>query len=95
MHIHIKPEVSSKGTCVFLSIRENTKQVKRVSKKSVSVLVKPSQVLEKATMTSKLKFVNASTQADDKIHEGCHDVATFTENFYLPRMMILLMNHSK
>ena len=110
----MKPEVSSKGTCVFVLIREKATQVKRVSKKSVSVLVKPSQVSEKVTLTSKLKFVNASTQTDDKIHVGCHDVATLTENmvpecperkycdldflddsFYLLRLMILLMNHSK
>ena len=57
---------SSKGTCVFVSIRENAAQVKRVLRKSVSFLVKPSQVLEKATMTSKLIFLNASTQTDDK-----------------------------
>ena len=49
---------------------------------SVLVLVKPSQVSEKATMTSKLKFVNASTQADGKIHVGCNDVATLTENMF-------------
>ena len=29
----------------------------------------------KAT-TLKLKFVNVSTQTDDKIHVGCHDLAT-------------------
>ena len=33
-------------------------------------------------MTSKLKFVNASTQTDDKVHVGCHDVATLTENMF-------------
>ena len=53
---------SSKGTCVFVSIRESQTGIE----KSVSFLVKPSQVLEKATMTSKLIFLNASTQTDDK-----------------------------
>ena len=71
-----------KGTYVFVSIREKATQVNQVSKKSVSDFVKPSQVSEKATMTSKLKFVNASTQTDDKIHVGCHDVATLTENMF-------------
>ena len=33
-------------------------------------------------MTSKLKFVNATTQTDDKIHVGLHDVATLTENMF-------------
>ena len=51
-------------------------------KESVSVVVKPSQVSEKGTMTSKLKFVNASTQTDDKIHVGCHDVATLMEDMF-------------
>ena len=61
--IQVKPEVVSKGTCVFVSIREKATQIKRVFKKSVlvSVLVKPSQV----SMTSKLQFVNASTQTDE------------------------------
>ena len=45
-------------------------------------MVKPSQISEKATMTSKLKFVNASTQTDDKIHVGCHVVSTLTENMF-------------
>ena len=112
MCIQVKPEVASKATCVFVSIREKATQVKWVSKKSVSVLVKPSQVSERATVTSKLNVVNASTQTDDKIHVDCHDVASLTENmfqnvqtgntvtqislvthFYLPRLMILLMNH--
>ena len=82
MCIQLKPAVASKNTCVFVSIRENATQVKRVSKKRVSVLVKPIQNSEKATVTSKLKFVNASTQTDDKIHVGCHDVATLTENMF-------------
>ena len=82
MWIQVKPEVSTKGTCVFVLIHEKATQMKRVSTKSVSVLVKPSQVSEKATMTSKLKFVIASTQTDDKIYVGCHDVATLTENMF-------------
>ena len=44
--------------------------------------MKPSQVSENATTTSKLKFVNASTQTDGKIHVGCHDVPTLTENMF-------------
>ena len=82
MCIQLKLEVASKNTCVLVSIRENATQVKRVSKKRVSVLVKPVQNSEKATVTSKLKFVNASTQTDDKIHVGCHDVATLMENMF-------------
>ena len=82
MRIQVKPEVSSNGTCVFVLICEKVMQVKQAFKKSLSVLVKPSQISEKATMTSKLKFVNASTQTDDKIHVGCHDVATLMENMF-------------
>ena len=79
MCIQVKPEVASKGKCVFVSNHKKATQAKWISKKCVLVLVKPSQVAEKATITSKLKFVNVSTQTDDKIHVGCHDVATLTE----------------
>ena len=82
MCIQVKPEVESKGTSVFVSIHKKATQVKQVSTKSVLVLLKPSQVSKKATMTSKLKFVNASTQTDDKIHVGSYDVATLTENMF-------------
>ena len=41
--------------------------------------MKPNQVSEKATKTIRLQFVNVSTQTDDKIHVGCHDVATLME----------------
>ena len=44
--------------------------------------MKPSQVSEKATVTSKLKFVNASTQTGEKILVGWHYVATLTENMF-------------
>ena len=106
------PEVASKGTGVFVSIREKAMQIKRVPKKIASVLVKPGQVSEKVTMTSKLKFLNFRRQTDGKFHAGYYDVATLTENmfpecpernhcetqislmthFYVPRLMILLMN---
>ena len=82
MCIQLKLEVASKNTCVLVSIRENATQVKRVSKKRVSVLVKPIQNSEKATVTSKLKFVNASTQTGEKILVGWHYVATLTENMF-------------
>ena len=42
--------------------------------------MKPIQVSEKATITS--KFVNTSTQTDDKIHVSCHDVATLMEKMF-------------
>ena len=49
------------ATCVFVSVRGKTVQINRVSsiEKGVLVLVKPSQVSEKVTMTSKLYFVNS------------------------------------
>ena len=33
-------------------------------------------------MTSKLKFVNASTQNAEKPHVGCHDLATLTKKMF-------------
>ena len=37
---------------------------------------------ETKSMTSKLKFVNASTQNAEKTHVGCHDLATLTKKMF-------------
>ena len=66
---------------MFKKVRHvHTSETRGCTKGFVCIFIEKATQVKRATMTSKLKFVNSSAQTDDKIYAGCHDVAILTEN---------------